>query len=96
MQNLVPGWDVYTDKRAEDQLRRGSDVARRLLRRTVDDLCEHGPRIRGARPYPPPYPSTLWRAPIATHDGAVHGVVEYLEEQHQRIRVTWVVWLPNR
>ena len=92
----VPGWDAYTDKHAEEQLQHGGDVGRRVLQEVLNDLGEHGPRILGARPYPPPYPSTLWRAPIAMRDGTVYGVIEYVEEHHQRIRVTWAIWLPNR
>jgi hypothetical protein len=92
----VPGWDVYIDKRAEEQLELGSPVGRRALSGVLDDLCEHGPQIYGARPYPPPHPSNLWRAPITVGGTEVYGAVEYVEEFHQRIRVTWAVWLPGR
>jgi hypothetical protein len=92
----APRWDVYTDKRAEDQLTLGSEAGLHALQRVLEDLRDHGPQIIGARPYPPPFPSILWRAPIVLATGPVYGAIEYVEELHQRIRVTWVAWLPNR
>lgn len=90
------GWDVYLDQGVEHQVVLGSEVGRRVLTDLLDNLCEHGPKINGARQYPRPLPSTLWRAPIAMSDRAVYGAAEYVEESHQRIRVTWIARLPGR
>lgn len=87
-------WDVYLDKRSEDQLALGSPDAILALQHTLRELSA-GPRLAHARRYPPPHPPTLWRAPIE-HHGTVYGALEYAEEPHQRIRVTWAAWLPNR
>jgi hypothetical protein len=87
-------WDVYPDKRAEDQLALGSPDGIHALAQVLRDLAA-GPRIRHALPYPRPFPPTLWRAPIQ-YGGTVYGAVEYAEEPHQRIRITWAAWLPGR
>jgi hypothetical protein len=93
----APLWDVYPDKSVEDQLEAGSDAGRAVLQQLVEELTCTGPQVTDARRYPHPWPRTLWRTLIRVQGSTVvYGGIEYVEETHQRIRITGVHWLPGR
>ncbi len=94
----APLWDVYPDKTVEDQLEAGgSENGRAVLQQLVEELARTGPQVPDALRYPHPWPRTLWRTLIRVPGTTlVYGGIEYVEETHQRIRITGVHWLPGR
>lgn len=88
-------WDIYQDTAADKEISKGTPQGQAALAALGMRLRREGPRMADALPYPPPFPRTLHRA-LIRFDGIIYGAVEYAEEAHRVIRITWVSWLPGR